>query len=342
MVQRPNISSPKSRAQKPARQWALSPLQKQLLIGFVVVTLVIGIVSCIWYVTRIDSLQLSTVTAAGGLTITPALVERRVQENLEGNYLHLIPKRFSYLFPADDIVTSVQNIPRVKSVHIEKLSRNALHVSFTEYVPYALWCTEDSAVGCVFIDDAGYAFDAAPTLTGGAFIRFLLDDDTPEVGLQPFASEYLTATIAFADQLENELGMITTTIHLRGDYDIDFSIAGGGVIKVSQHLPFDDTFSNLVTILSTTEFSDIAPGSFQYIDLRFGDKVFVNEELPVLAAEPEPTPAPEMTPDTSIVTAAEPVDDDSIIATSIVEEEVEPVEETPVILTESEADEEDD
>jgi hypothetical protein len=320
MIQRPPISSPKSRAQKPARHWSLSPLQKQLLIGFIVLTVVVGLVLSVWYVTRIDSLQLSTVTATGGLTITPSLVERRVQETLEGSYLHLIPKRFSYLFPAEDIIASVESIPRVKSVQIEKVDRNALHVSFTEYVPFALWCTQDDTAGCVFIDNAGYAFDGAPQLSGGAFIRFLLDDDIPEVGLQPFASDYLTATIDFAEQLEADLGMITTTIHLRGDYDIDFSIAGGGVIKVSQHLPFEDTFSNLMTILSSTEFSDITPGSFQYIDLRFGDKVFVNEELPVIAVEPEPATEP----DVSITATFEPVEDDAVIATTIIEESPEP------------------
>jgi hypothetical protein len=323
MVQRPTISSPKSRAQKPTRQWSLSPLQRQLLLGFLVILLVVGVVTCIWYVTRIASLQLTAVTASGGLTITPQLVERRVQETLNGNYLHLIPRRFSYLFPADDIVASVESIPRVKSVQIEKINRNELHVSFTEYVPYALWCTEDTLVGCVFIDDAGYAFDAAPTLTGGAFIRFLLDDDIPEVGLQPFASEYLQATIAFADQLEEEFEMITSTIHLRGDYDIDFSIAGGGIIKVSQHLPFEDTFANLVTILSTAEFSDITPGSFQYIDLRFGDKVFVNEELPVVASEHES----QAESADSMPSSLESLNNESSIATTIVEELLEQVEE---------------
>jgi hypothetical protein len=36
-------------------------------------------------------------------------------------------------------------------------------------------------------------------------------------------------------------------------------------------------FQNLKTILASEEFAHIAPGEFQYIDLRFGDKVFVRE-----------------------------------------------------------------
>ena len=35
---------------------------------------------------------------------------------------------------------------------------------------------------------------------------------------------------------------------------------------------------NLKTILVSEEFSHLKPGNFQYIDLRFGNKIFVNEE----------------------------------------------------------------
>ena len=38
----------------------------------------------------------------------------------------------------------------------------------------------------------------------------------------------------------------------------------------------EDTLSNLDTILLSEDFTDITPGSFRYIDLRFGNKVFVN------------------------------------------------------------------
>jgi len=37
------------------------------------------------------------------------------------------------------------------------------------------------------------------------------------------------------------------------------------------------TVNNLNVVLTSDEFTDIQPGGFQYIDLRFGNKVFVNE-----------------------------------------------------------------
>jgi hypothetical protein len=60
--------------------------------------------------------------------------------------------------------------------------------------------------------------------------------------------------------------------------DAFFTIAGGGEIKATLNESPARTIENLNTILRSEEFSDLEPGNFQYIDLRFGTKVFVNEE----------------------------------------------------------------
>jgi hypothetical protein len=58
-----------------------------------------------------------------------------------------------------------------------------------------------------------------------------------------------------------------------------YHIAGGGIIKVTTRMTTAETLSNLKTILDSKEFSHLEPGNFKYIDLRYGNKVFVNEEM---------------------------------------------------------------
>jgi len=53
-------------------------------------------------------------------------------------------------------------------------------------------------------------------------------------------------------------------------------------LKVSQLMPVADSFKNLQSILSSEEFIHLQNGAFQYIDLRFGDKIFLNEEEEVV------------------------------------------------------------
>jgi len=56
-------------------------------------------------------------------------------------------------------------------------------------------------------------------------------------------------------------------------------VVGGGEFKVTLTQEPEQTVENLLVVLTSEEFQGIEPGSFQYIDLRFGNKVFVNEEL---------------------------------------------------------------
>ena len=42
-------------------------------------------------------------------------------------------------------------------------------------------------------------------------------------------------------------------------------------------MPATDVVENLLVVLASPEFSHLNPGNFSYIDLRFGEKVFVNE-----------------------------------------------------------------
>ena len=46
---------------------------------------------------------------------------------------------------------------------------------------------------------------------------------------------------------------------------------------------------NLLTLVGSEEFSHLAPGNFQYLDLRFNTRVFVNEELPNDTSTPTST-----------------------------------------------------
>lgn len=279
MATPPVLTTPKTRA-KQQKVRVLSPLQKQLIVGFLLLCF-FGIVgTATWYVTRIEALQIDTVTVAGGFTISHEAVEGAVWNELKGEYLKLIPHTFRYTYPEESIISALKSFPRMKQSVVER-DGSTLNVAFEEYVPYALWCEYEADETCLFIDSAGYAFSEAPNLSGTALLRFVRNADAPALGTNVFQSSFLRDVSAFGESLERELGFFVTHVHAEGDYDINFRISGGGVLKVSQNQSFEESLTNLKAILGSEEFAHIEPGNFQYIDLRFGDKVFVNEELNV-------------------------------------------------------------
>lgn len=266
----------KRRAKKKVQ---LSPLQRQLIWGAVLFLMVALVIFAVWHVTRIASFQIEHVEIVGGETIPHERIEEIAQTALNGTYFHLIPKRFLLFYPKRALEEQIHTLDRVKHVQVERVKDQSILIVFEEYIPHALWCHALEEDSCLFMDHTGFAFSEAPALKGSAFVRYIEEDTPPQEGVAGFESGFIKGTQTFISRLEEELDLYVTHVRKHGSYDVDYVISGGGLIKVSQSIPMDDSFQNLQTILLSDEFAHISPGSFQYIDLRFGEKIFVNEEI---------------------------------------------------------------
>jgi len=258
-------------------------IRKQVVIGILLTLLLAGVLSFVGYITKLPSLQIQEIAVVGGITIPHSVIRQTVEGELIGTYLRLVPKRFRWLYPETAIKNRLETIDRVKQAHLEFDNEKNLVVAFEEYIPLGLWCKDIESTTCLFIDKTGLAFAPAPQLTGNAFVRYLTDDE-PAVNTYITDQTYLDETQSFIEKLESELGLFVTHVIKAGDFDTEYQVAGGGRIKISQSVSADTSFRNLETILRSKDFTHIEPGTFNYIDLRFGDKVFINE----VKEEPEP------------------------------------------------------
>jgi cell division septal protein FtsQ len=253
-------------------------LIRQIIIGVSLTAFIALLGYGIWHLTRLPALTISDVTAAGGITIEPNTVVAMAEEALRGDYYRLIPKRFSYLYPEETIRERLQTIPRIKNVRLERQQRTTLAITYDEYEPFALWCNERGEE-CVFIDKGGFGFAAAPPLRGGAFVRYHNRLTAPEVRVVGVSPALLEDTNAAARTMATELGLRVNTIIL-DDRDVIYALGGGGEIRTTQTDAIESMLTNLETVLESDEFDHLEPGNFEYIDLRFGNKVFVQEALP--------------------------------------------------------------
>lgn len=278
---------------KKKRRRTIDPATRQLilqiLVGFGVLLFLVLCVTGVWYGSRVAALTITTITVEGGETISHTEVEAIAQAALEGSYLTLVPKRFAWTYPQETITAAVAGMSRVKNPVVERVSGTKVHITVDEYIPYALWCSEAAETNCLFVDSDGVAFAPAPHLEGGSLYRFISLGTEPAVPAVLRDAGALAHIVTVADALDVNFLLPVTKIELDSVGDVFFRVVGGGEIKVTLTQSPTTTLENLALVLSADEFTDIAPGAFQYIDLRFGSKVFVNDTVPTVATTIEET-----------------------------------------------------
>ncbi len=241
-----------------------------------------GLLTGLWYGTRAPAVTIQTVSVSGGVTVDTDQVKQEVGSLLSGRYLFLIPKRFSYFYPHDAIVHAIAQLPRVASVEVTRTSLATLSVALTEYFPTALWCPLATIAdmpddGCLFVSKEGFTFAPASSLRGTVLLRYRTEGRTPQIGTTFATAAYLQATERFAHALLERHGMFVTAItETKGD-DVQYQLRGGGALLVARDADIQKVFDTLEAILSSQKFAHLKAGKFIYIDLRFGDKVFVKE-----------------------------------------------------------------
>lgn len=276
-------AAPERRNPRPRRRGFL----RQFVVGFLLFSFIALAVAAVWYGSRLEALTITAVRVEGGETISHAAVRNLAEAELRGEYYRLIPRRFAWSYPEEVIIAKVKELPRVKDAVIKRIDRNTILISVSEYYPFALWCKAAASAGeesgCVFLDAEGYAFIEAPPLFGSSMLRYIDPAFEPRVGDRPFDAGFMSATHRFASAAGRELGFAVAHIERIAANEVVYHLSGGAALKVSLRQSAEETFGNLSAILDSEEFGHLRPDNFQYIDLRFGNKVFVNEELPLTA-----------------------------------------------------------
>lgn len=266
-----------SRTKKKTFRTATSPGQpwlRQALVGFVVVSSLIGLLVAVYYVTRVERWQIREVVAEGGVTVSPDTVESVVLQTLDGFYAHLIPRSFFLTYSKEAARQAVFADMRIKDVVLTRQGK-VLQVTFSEYIPQALWCAVDTPDQCYLLDASGFAFAPAPQLSGKALMRYF-DERLPERA-EAFTPEFMAQTQMFANQVARDFDARVSAVVITPRDGQEYVLAHGGRLKLSAELPSEVSFANLTSIFNSAEFAHLQRDSFEYIDLRFGEKVFIKE-----------------------------------------------------------------
>lgn len=280
------------------RTRGIAKRQRQILyakIGafFVLFCLIASV--CSW-LSHKEKINIRNIIVAENVVAPTEDILKIANQTLEGNYLRLFSKRNILFYPKSKIKTELLNsFLRIKAVDIQFADFQSININILERMPYAIWCAENhltlqapsNSLGvwsakreekCYFMDENAFLFDAVPEFSekthfkyyGGDIVATATDKILGQTFLMNARKGQFEKVNLFIRYLKdiniegNEL-----MVWKNGDYELLFGNDSKLIFDADQD--FDEIFENLHATL--IDLGDLTGKEFEYIDLRFNNKV---------------------------------------------------------------------
>lgn len=230
----------------------------------------------IYYVSHIESLQISDIAVVGASAVPEEDVKSRIGSIIEGERLGgLVSKSFSFIFSEKNARAAVMDaIPRVASVDFEKKGYKTVEVKITERSPDSVVCRSVSP--CFYADEDGFIYAEAPNLESGGLPKIVYAGGIViEPGSAPFADIY-SSLVGVISKVKS-LGINTNSIKVSdadqaGYATYEIIVLPQGKIIMNDRTPFSESMDRL-TLFWKNKNRSTFPDRFEYIDLRFGNNI---------------------------------------------------------------------
>lgn len=246
-----------------------------LIFGTLTILIIVGVV----FLLRMNSIQIKETKIEGVSIIDKKEVEDTVRGTLSGNYLWLIPKSNTFLYSVKKLNNIlVQKFPGIYSLDVGREGFGKVYVKIVERKPQALYCkdgNEKATPDCYFVDSTGKVFAQAPYFSGNVYFvyRGKLNQEDP-MGAQIFTEQDFSVFESFIKQAGNKLGLGIVGAELKEVGDFDLLLSSGTKILLNKNISYNDMFNNLDAVFKSQQLSSSTLSTLDYIDMRFGNKVY--------------------------------------------------------------------
>lgn len=231
----------------------------------------------IYFVTRIKSFLIVDISLDGNKTIDEEKVIEKINENISKNYFYfLVPRKNIFFYPKNTIKKDLLlEFPRIESVDVAIVEKN-MKVSIVEKKPSGIWCTENNK--CFFFDKTGELYAESPDISGYLFREFrgILTEDAKLRDV--FLGEDTIKKIDEFDDFLSESNIKVVSIDVKSLSEVRVLTDSIGTIIYSLDKEYLPQEKALLGALSSDRLKDKSEYSnIDYIDIRFGNKVFFKE-----------------------------------------------------------------
>jgi hypothetical protein len=271
------VTLPESKIRRRKRQ-----ARQRMTVGLISFAIVIsgGLVGASW----LPQIRIQTVEATSTQGIATSSVTDFVKEKISGRVFLLFPADNILLYPKSEIERALRaEYPAAKEAAARIINFKTLEISFVERSTFALWCGESpgSEAPCRRMDENGLAYALAANFSEGDYFRYVgpattsegfTASEPPRQFLTPEGFRALASLVqALAkNQADTRVGRIV--VDEAGDAKLSFE--NGFSVIFALRDDGGDVYERFTLGLASEPFLNRKISDFEYLDLRFGDKLY--------------------------------------------------------------------
>ena len=251
--------------------------KRRILLACLGVAAVVVVVAAVAGSTWLPFVRIQAIDVEGQKTVLPQAVQQVAQNELYGGYLHLFARSNIFIYPRGLIEQRLlTQFPMFQSVEVHAENFHTIGVTVTERQPVALWCgsSVSTSSSCFLVDQGGMVYAPALVYSGDAYQKFYGAVTVGALPQQFLSPEEFHSLSTFVDTLARSLGSTVGSVMVDQDRDARVIFANGFVLLFSLDQNDGDVSDHLGLALRSSVFATHPLIDFQYLDLRFGDKLY--------------------------------------------------------------------
>ncbi len=217
-------------------------------------------------------LQIRAVEVSGAKTLATSTIANYIEERIAGSYLFVFPKRNIFLYPKRALSAGLlKAFPELRAADVHAASFHSIAADVVEREPKALWCEGGQ---CFLMDQEGVVYGYAPA-GESPFVMYAGPTEGASLPRQYLDPARFEALFALADAVSQKLPdtpvkKVTVDAH----NDAEAALGNGFVLKFALGDAGGDVFERFSLALASEPFMEHSLAEFEYLDLRFGDKLY--------------------------------------------------------------------
>jgi len=225
--------------------------------------------------------RIHTIEVRGTQTIATSTIEQFVKAELKGTRGFVFSKDNILIYPKQSLTAALlKNIPTLASAQVSAANFSTLTVAVSERQPKALWCgasapeaTSTDNAHCYLLDSYGAAY-APADIQGSAYERYYGSLSGSALPKQYLSSSQFQALAALIDALGSQSQETIVGIDVDQNSDVQVTYASGFQLLFSLNDAGGDVYERFRLALTAEPFKSKQLSDFEYLDLRFGDKLY--------------------------------------------------------------------